>query len=72
KVQDLYLAGKKDEARDAVPNELVDEIALVGPEGRIRERAKDWQAAEARGEVGTMIVNCQQAEAREVLADCFL
>lgn len=72
KVQDLYLAGNKDEARDAVPNDLVDEIALVGPEGRIRERAKDWQAAEARGEVGTMIVNCQQAEAREVLADCFL
>jgi F420-dependent oxidoreductase-like protein len=71
-IQDLYLAGKKDQARDAVPDSLVDEVALVGPEARIRERAQDWKAAAARGEVGSMLVNCQQAEAREVLADCFL
>ena len=29
-IQDLYLDGKKDEAAVAVPDELVDEIALVG------------------------------------------
>jgi F420-dependent oxidoreductase-like protein len=72
KIQDLYLAGKKDQAREAVPNALVDEIALIGPEARIRERAKDWIASSNRGEVGTMILNCSQPEAMEVMADCFL
>jgi F420-dependent oxidoreductase-like protein len=71
-VQDLYLAGKKDEARAAIPNALVDEVALVGPEARIRERAKDWNAACSRGEVNTMLLNCQQPDAMEVMADCFL
>ncbi|MBN50710.1 MAG: LLM class F420-dependent oxidoreductase [Spongiibacteraceae bacterium] len=72
KIQDLYLAGKKDEARAAVPDKLVDEIALVGPEARIRERAQDWKAAGARGEVGTMLINAQQPEVLPILADCIL
>ena len=72
KIQDLYLAGKKDEARAAVPDQLVDEIALVGPEARIRERAQDWKAAGARGEVGTMLINAQQPEVLPILADCIL
>lgn len=72
KIQDLYLAGKKDEARAAVPDQLVDEIALVGPEARIRERAQDWKAAGARGEIGTMLINAQQPEVLPILADCIL
>jgi alkanesulfonate monooxygenase SsuD/methylene tetrahydromethanopterin reductase-like flavin-dependent oxidoreductase (luciferase family) len=31
RIQDLYLAGKKMEALAAVPDALVDEVALVGP-----------------------------------------
>ncbi len=42
-IQDLYLAGKHAEAIDAVPDALVDEIALVGPKERIRERLQDWK-----------------------------
>ncbi len=72
KIQDLYLAGNKKEAIAAVPDKLVDEIALVGPEARIRERAKDWKAAGARGEVGTMLINAQQPEVLPILADCIL
>lgn len=71
-VQDLYLAGKKDEARNAIPDALVDEIALVGPEARIRERAADWKASSKRGEINSMLLNCAQPEAMEVMADCFL
>lgn len=41
-VQDLYLAGKKIEAVIAVPNELVDDVALCGPKERIRERLELW------------------------------
>jgi len=43
KIQDLYLAGKHSEAIDAVPDALVDEIALVGSRDRIRERIQDWK-----------------------------
>ena len=45
KIQDLYLDGKKAEAMAAVPDELVDEIALVGPKERIRERLAAWKAS---------------------------
>ena len=42
-VQDLFMAGRRDEAMAAVPNELCDEIALVGPKERIRERLVAWK-----------------------------
>src|SRR6201987_417752 len=37
-IQDLYLAGKKTEATDAVPDELVRNVSLVGPRGFVKER----------------------------------
>jgi F420-dependent oxidoreductase-like protein len=37
-IQDLYLSGKRGEAMMKIPAELVDEVALVGPKERIRER----------------------------------
>ena len=43
KVQELFLSGKKLEAAHAVPDQLADEISLVGPEGRIRERISVWR-----------------------------
>ncbi len=45
KIQDLYLAGRKAEAEAAVPDALVDEVALCGPRERIREQLAEWQAA---------------------------
>jgi F420-dependent oxidoreductase-like protein len=44
-IQDLYLGGKKAEAEAAVPDELVDEVALCGPRERIRERLAEWEAS---------------------------
>ena len=44
-VQDLYLSGRKAEAEAAVPDALVDEVALVGPRERIRERLAEWKRA---------------------------
>jgi len=43
-VQALYLDGKKLEAIAAVPDGLVDEVALVGPRERIAERLEAWRA----------------------------
>ena len=43
RVQELFFAGRRDEAMAAVPNELCDEISLVGPKERIRERLAAWK-----------------------------
>ena len=48
-IQDLYLDGKKAEAVAAVPDELVDEIALVGPKDRIKQRLAAWQESAVTG-----------------------
>jgi F420-dependent oxidoreductase-like protein len=45
RIQDLYLEGRKDEATAAVPDALVDEVALCGPRERIREQLVEWTAA---------------------------
>jgi len=42
-VQALYLAGKKQEATAAIPDDLVDDVALCGPKERIRERLSIWR-----------------------------
>ena len=44
-VQDLFLAGKKEEAAAAVPDAMVDEVALCGPRERIRERLAEWKSS---------------------------
>lgn len=44
-IQDLYLEGKRVEAIAAVPDGLVDEVSLVGPKERVRERLEIWKAA---------------------------
>ena len=41
-IQDLFMLGKRDQAFAAVPDELIDEIALCGPKERIRERLQSW------------------------------
>ncbi|MCB9419262.1 MAG: LLM class F420-dependent oxidoreductase [Ardenticatenaceae bacterium] len=41
-IQDLYLAGDKGAAMMKVPPELIDEVALVGPRERIKERLTRW------------------------------
>jgi F420-dependent oxidoreductase-like protein len=43
KVQDLFLAGDRDGAVKAVPDELCDGIALCGPIERIAERLELWR-----------------------------
>jgi len=43
RVQDLFFEGKREEAIAAVPDDFADEIALVGPPSRIRERMEAWR-----------------------------
>ena len=43
KVQELYLDGRKAEAVAAVPLQLVEEVALVGPVDKIRAELARWE-----------------------------
>ena len=64
-IQDLYLAGKKNEAIAAVPDALVDEIALVGDRARIADRV----AAFRDSGVTTLVLQARQPEALRLLAE---
>jgi F420-dependent oxidoreductase-like protein len=64
RVQDAYLAGRKAEAAAAVPDALIDEIALVGPAARIRDRLAAWRGSHAT----TLLLGTTQPEALELVA----
>ncbi len=67
-IQELYLGGHKGDAAMAVPNELVDEIALVGPKERIAERLGAWREAG----ISTLVVQTKQREALQTMAELLL
>jgi F420-dependent oxidoreductase-like protein len=67
-IQELYLGGRQREAIAAVPDELVDALALVGPKERIRDRLDAWRETP----VTTLIVGSPQPEALQVLAELVL
>jgi F420-dependent oxidoreductase-like protein len=64
-IQDLYLDGKKQEAAAAVPDELVDEVALCGPKERIAELVEPWK----KSPVTTMVLATVQTEALDLMAE---
>jgi len=64
-IQELYLAGRKREAIDAVPDEYCDESALVGPQQRIRERYREWEGSGATG----LTLSCREVEGLELMAE---
>jgi len=72
RIQDLYLDGRKQEAAAAVPDALVDQIALVGPADRVRGRLQDWKAVAKEGKVGTMVLTGATIEALRVAAEAVL
>jgi F420-dependent oxidoreductase-like protein len=43
RIQQLFFEGRREEAIAAVPSRFADEISLVGPPGRIRERLAAWR-----------------------------
>src|SRR6202030_4180465 len=64
RIQELYLAGHKDEAIATVPDEWVDLKSLVAPPARIRERYRAWEDSGAH----SLSVRSRQPEAIEVMA----
>ncbi|MEQ3549884.1 LLM class F420-dependent oxidoreductase [Pseudonocardia nematodicida] len=43
RIQDLFLAGRREEATAAVPTAMVSDIALVGPPAKIRDELARWE-----------------------------
>ena len=68
KIQDLYLSGNKAEAEAAVPDELVDEVAIVGPRARIKERIAEYREAG----VTTLMVGSNDVTAIRTMAELAL
>jgi len=64
RIQELFLAKRKDEAVAAVPDEFCDEMALVGPGARIRERYRAWADSGITG----LTISTEQTEAMELMA----
>ena len=65
RIQELYLAHRKEEATAAVPDEWVDLKSLVGPPARIKQRFRAWEDSGATG----VTVRSRQPEAIEIMAE---
>jgi len=65
RIQELYLAHRKEEATAAVPDEWVDAKSLVGPPARIKQRFRAWEDSGATG----LTVRARKLDAVEVMAE---
>ena len=68
RIQDAYLAGRQPDAIAAVPDELVDQVALVGPREHIADQLATWRQTPAT----TLILRTPQLEALRTLAELVL
>jgi hypothetical protein len=67
-IQDRYLSGQKAEAIAAVPDALVDDVALCGPQARIAERLALWRATP----ITTLNMVLMDADSLDVMATLVL
>jgi F420-dependent oxidoreductase-like protein len=67
-IQDLYLAGKKEEAIRRVPDELIDETNLVGSKEAIRDRLAVWRESG----VTTLLISTMDVSTVRTLAELVL
>jgi F420-dependent oxidoreductase-like protein len=65
RIQEFFLGGKRDEAIAAVPDAFIDEVQLVGPPERIRDRLQAWKDSP----VTTVLVSAANVEELRKIAD---
>ncbi len=65
RIQELFLAGRRDEAVAAVPDDFIDSGGLYGSVARIRERFEPWAACD----ITSLVVRTHQDEALELMAE---
>jgi F420-dependent oxidoreductase-like protein len=71
-IQDHFLAGRRKEAEAAVPDALIDEISLIGPAARIKDRLQAWQAIAEDHRVGSLLLAGATVDALRVVAEAVL
>jgi hypothetical protein len=65
RIQELFLAGRREEAVRAVPDDFLDAGALIGPVARIRER---WPSFRDSGATG-ITIHSEEHEALRLMAE---
>jgi alkanesulfonate monooxygenase SsuD/methylene tetrahydromethanopterin reductase-like flavin-dependent oxidoreductase (luciferase family) len=65
RIQELWIAGRRDEATAAVPDEFVDEGGLIGSRDRVAARFAPWAECGAT----TLVVRTSQDDALELMAE---
>ncbi len=68
RIQELFFAGKREEAIAAVPDRFADEISLVGPLERIKERLEAWKDTP----VSTLLVGTRDPKVLRTVAELVL
>lgn len=68
RIEELFKAGRKQEASEAVPDEFVDEQPLIGTPKRIRERYRAWAECGITG----LHIGTRQTAAVELMAEIAL
>jgi alkanesulfonate monooxygenase SsuD/methylene tetrahydromethanopterin reductase-like flavin-dependent oxidoreductase (luciferase family) len=64
-VQELFLAGKRDEATALIPDELADEMHIVGDASYVKERVAQWEETG----VTTLLLSCRDAAEVRTVAE---
>ena len=60
RIQELYLDGKKDEAAAAIPQQLIEQLTLIGPADKIRHDLEAWRESS----VTTLLIGGDSATLR--------
>ncbi len=68
KIQDLFFAGQRAEAVAAVPDRFADEISLVGPIERIKDRLEAWKETP----ITTLLMGTTDAKILRTMAELVL
>jgi F420-dependent oxidoreductase-like protein len=64
-IQDLFLDGRQRDAAAAVPDALIDEMALVGPSDRIKDRLAAWRESGAT----TLLISTRDVSTLRTVAE---
>ena len=68
KVQELFLAGNRDEAAALIPDELVDDLHIIGDAAKVRDKIQQWESTG----VTTLLLSCRSADEVRRVADVVL
>jgi len=64
-VQELFLAGKRDDAAALIPDDLVQDLHIIGDAGYVKERVAEWESTG----VTTLLLSCRDADEIRTVAE---